>query len=507
MRVSFISIFASIRLLLSAALPRWGLFLFFSFFFLICSETSSAGALHRLRFDHFSIDQGLPSTGIMTVYQTQNGYVWIGTANGLARFDGRHIRSFSNSPDVLQTLSHSRVFSLYEDQEKYLWVGTRRGLDRLTLANDTVDRMVLPAEIAPKARTVYAIARAGEESLWLASAGGLLKLDTRTGKIIRSVDALTGRAFGVGEVRTLVSDGAEGIWFAQGNQVFHLDRHETVMQVLDVAKHRGAQHLSSLEQMVRSLALTPQGRLWVGLNGGLLAWQRNADTGLMSVFELPSQLQVPRAAVAAILQDHEQAVWLAFGDDQGLFRWREKQLSLEHFVHLPSVESSLSGNSLTSLMLDASGGLWIGSTDYGANLVDLKGRGFSTYLHIPGDEKSLSHQLVSAVLPDDADFAWVGTLGGGLNYVNLKNGDTRRIPLAEVGVDFIRMIVRDDRRRLWIGGEALHVYDPQTRQSQAVISKQSLPPGARVTAVAFEANGEAWAASSVGLYRIKICQQ
>lgn len=478
-----------------------------SVFFFLClmmwSVTSSAGALHRLRFDHFSIDQGLPSTGIMTVYQTQNGYIWIGTANGLVRFDGRQVWSFSNSPDDLQTLSHSRVFSLYEDQETYLWVGTRRGLDRLTLANDRVDRMVFPPEIEPKSRTVYGIVRAGARALWLASAGGLLKLDTQSGRIIRSVDALTGRAFGVGEVRALVSDGAEGIWFAQGSQVFHLDRHETVTQVLDVSKHAGAMHLNSLEQMVRSLALTPQGRLWVGLNGGLLAWQRNADTGLMAAFELPAQLRLPRAVVAAVLQDHEQAVWLALGDDQGLYRWREKELSLERFIHLPSVSTSLSGNSLTSLMLDASGGLWIGSTDYGANLVDLKGRGFATYLHIPGDERSLSHQLVSAVLPDDLEHVWVGTLGGGLNHVNLKTGDTRRIPLAEVGVDFIRMIVRDERNRLWIGGEALHVYDPQTRQSTPLLSKQSLPPGARLTAVALDTNGEAWAASSVGLYRIK----
>lgn len=470
---------------------------------MMCSVTSSAGALHRLRFDRFSINQGLPSTGVMTVYQTQNGYIWIGTANGLARFDGRHMRTFTNSPDDLQTLTHSRVFSLFEDREKYLWVGTRRGLDKLSLANDAVERMVLPPEISPQSRAVYGIARAGAQSLWLASAGGLLKLDTESGKIIRSVDALTGRAFGVGEVRALVGDGAGGIWFAQGSQVFHLDSHETVVQVVDVLTHGGASGMNAVEQTVRSLALTAEGRLWVGLNGGVLAWQRNSETGLMAAFDLAPQLHLPRAVVTAILQDHEQAIWLAFGDDQGLFRWREKQLRLEHFVHLPSVETSLSGNSLTSLLLDSSGGLWIGSTDYGVNLVDLKGRGFTTYLHIPGDERSLSHQLVTAVLPDGLDHAWVGTLGAGLNRVNLKTGDTQRFPSSEVGVDFIRMIVRDERQRLWIGGEALRVYDPQTRQSRSIVSKHSLPPGARFTAAALDLNGEVWAASSVGLYRIR----
>lgn len=503
LRVFLFTFFTLTRFFTLGILRRLCLVFSLPVFFLVCADVSSAGALHRLRFDHFSIDQGLPSTGIMTVYQTHDGYIWIGTANGLARYDGRHIRSFTNSPDDLQTLSHPRVFSLFEDQEKYLWVGTRRGIDRLTLATDVVERMLLPPEIEPKSRTVYGIVRAGAHTLWLASAGGLLKLDSSTGKITRSVDALTGRSFGVGEVRAIISDGAEGIWFAQGSQVFHLDRHETVVQMVDVHKHAGAAHLNALEQMVRSLALTPQGRLWVGLNGGLVSWQKNGEAGLMAAFQLASQLQVPRAVVTSILQDHEQAVWLAFGDDQGLYRWREKALSLEHFIHLPSVESSLSGDSLTSLMLDSSGGLWIGSTDYGANLVDLKGRGFSTYLHIPGDERSLSHQLVTAVLPDDLDDVWVGTLGGGLNRVHLKNGDTQRIPLAEVGVDFIRMIARDERQRLWIGGEALHVYDPKTHLSIPIVSKQSLPPGTRFTAVALDANGEAWAASSAGLYRIK----
>jgi ligand-binding sensor domain-containing protein/signal transduction histidine kinase len=473
---------------------------FLVFSIISISSSSFANSLQRLRFDHISIDQGLPSTGVTSIYQTKNGFVWIGTANGLARYDGRHILLFPSSPDDVGTLSHSRVLSLFEDQNQMLWVGTRSGIDRLNLSSDQVERIDIPAEIKLKSRSIYGILQTSNKKMWLASAGGLLILDKDTLKI-RRWD--TSQVSLKSEISAVVSDRAGGIWFGQGHELIHIDGNERLLERIDLSKQISSKGILAHEKVVRSLAFTAQGELWVGLVSGVLKFQVEQKTGAMHAQELPSGLELPKTNVTAILQDRENSMWFALGEDHGLFRWNTNKNKLENYVHKASVSTSLSGNSLTSLMLDASGGLWVGTTDYGVNLVDLNRQGFTTYLHIPEDPRSLSHPLVTALLPDGNDFVWAGTLGGGLNRVNLSTGEVERLPHMQVGVDFIRVLMRDGNHKIWIGAENLVLFDPIKRKSQHVLPKQTFPIGTRFTSLVQDQSGTTWAGTSMGLYKIK----
>lgn len=462
---------------------------------------AQAGALHRLRFDHLSIDQGLPSTGIMTTYQTRNGYIWIGTANGLVRFDGRHMRVFSHLPDDSNTLNHDRILSLFEDTQQRLWIGTRLGLNVLDLKTDQIQRIAMPAQFSGKSSVVYAISQSDNQQLWIASSSGLLRFHIATKKFQRWQPDAESEAYFSGEVRALMNDGAGGVWIGQGHRVAHINQAGQLLLQFKATDEQAEQQSQPAQRLVRSLAFDHQGQLWVGLTGGLSIWQVKQQP--VKPVVVPIQLKVPKASVVAILADDEKSMWLGMGEDQGLLRWRENKNTLEKFVNLPSVNSSLSGDSVTSLMLDSSGGLWVGTSDYGVNLVDLRGRSFSTYLNIPGDERSLSHRLVTAVVSENEEFAWLGTLGGGLNRLHIPSGDTQRFSTQQVAVEYIRVLMLDDKKQLWVGGERLQIFDPKTAQSKDVEVDKNFPVGARFTSLVKDKFGDVWAGSSVGLYQIK----
>lgn len=464
------------------------------------SLNASAGALHRLRFDHLSVNQGLPSTGIVSIYQTRNGYIWIGTANGLVRYDGRHMQVFSNNLDNPNSLSQNRIFSMFEDAQQNLWIGTRLGLDRLDLKTDEIKRFPIATEVSFKERLVYGIAQAGAGRLWVATAGGLRLFDMQSGVYSNWQADAANKAFFGGEVRALLPDGAGGVWIGQGHRVAHISQTGSLLQQFKAVDEKTESQMQPVDRLVRSLAFDPAGQLWVGLTGGLSVWR--LENNAAQAVNMPPELGLPKAAVTAIVQDQEKSMWLAMAEDQGLFRWRPQQKKLERFINIPAVESSLSGNSLTSLTLDATGALWIGTTDYGVNLVDLNGRGFSIYLNVPGDERSLSNRLVTAVIPDQNDYAWLGTLGGGLNRLHLPSGDTQRFTTKQVGVEYIRTLLLDDKKQLWIGGESLEIFDPKTQSSKPVTLDVNFPVGARVTALAKDDKANIWAGTSVGLYRI-----
>lgn len=459
-----------------------------------------AGALHSLRFDHLSIDQGVPSTGVHSLYQSRQGLIWIGTSNGLARYDGRHIKVFGSDPGDPATLTHSRVLALLEDDSNQLWIGSRRGLDKLDLQNYRITRQLMPAQLKPQERLVYALAPAGHGRLWVATSGGLFLFDMAQSRFTAWVPDQANRAIFNGEVRTLIADGKGGIWFGQDERVAHLDingklglHFSTLVATLSTASERA-------ERLVRSLGFDSKGRLWVGMQGGLGIW--SLDGGRAVALPPAEQLALPQAPVSAILRDREQSMWLAMGEERGLYRWRGVTGALEKFVHLPAVASSLAGDSLTSLMQDSNGSVWIGTSDYGVDLVDLNARGFSSYVKIPGDERSLSHELVTAVIADGATHAWVGTHGGGLNRLNLDSGDTERISRAAVSVNHIKSLLAEPDGRLWVGGDGLQVYDPKSRSSRNIQLGNASPAGAVINALARSANGEVWAGSAAGLYRI-----
>lgn len=466
----------------------------------LVSEPAQAGSLHRLRFDHFSVDQGLPSTGITTIYQTRDGYVWIGTANGLVRYDGRHMQVFSNSPDKPDSLSHNRIFCLFEDSQQNLWIGTRRGLDRLDLKTDLIQRYSIAPELNEKDKVVYGIAQAGSGELWLGTASGLKLFNVQTGRYRNWQPQAGDSGYFSGEVRALLSDGAGGVWIGQGRRVAHINQSGQLLLQFP-ASDEGTEHkLQAIDKLVRSLAFDPSGQLWVGLTGGLSLW--SIENNRATPVALPSELRLPKASVTAIVQDQEKSMWLGMSDDQGLFRWHVQQKKLERFVNTPSVASSLSGNSLTALTLDATGGLWVGTTDYGVNLVDLNGRGFQTYLNVPGDVHSISNRLVTAVIPDRDDYVWLGTLGGGLNRLHVPTGDTERFTTSQMGVEYIRALLLDDKKQLWVGGERLEIFDPKKRSSKLVILDPDFPAGARITALNQDDKGNVWAGTSAGLYRV-----
>ena len=467
------------------------------------TELVFAGALHRLKFDHFSVDQGLPSTGIMKTYQTKDGYIWIATANGLVKYDGRHMQVFTSTPDDLSSISHNRINSLFEDSYQNLWIGSRRGLDKINLKTDGIQRFPNKLKVGAKNDVIFGIAQANLNHLWLATSEGLVLFNTENGVYSNWKPNAIDAHFFKGEVRAIISDGKGGVWIGQGNQIAHISQLGHLLmhfQTNDEGAKNSTQPKINSYELVRSLALDNSGQLWVGLTGGIKIWRFEKDNAIS--VSIPKNLIIPKAVVTSIIQDQENDFWFALNDDQGLFRWKTKENSLEKFVNIPAVDSSLSGNSLTSLMLDNTGGLWIGTTDYGVNLVDLKGRGFNTYLHVPGDSRSISNRLVTAITPDKYDFLWIGTLGGGLNRLQISTGDTERFTFDQVGVDYIRALHVDKNKKLWVGGEKLSLFDPIKLKSENLTLDNNFPLGGRITSFAEDDKGNIWIGSSFGLFRV-----
>ena len=146
----------------------------------------SAQQSENLRFERFTIENGLASSWVISITQDMQGYIWIGTAAGLSRFDGYDFVTFRNIPGNPRSLANNRVNIVFADKSGNIWVGTQNGLSRYNQVNEEFENYYhIPGD--PKSlpgNVVSAIHESASGQLWIGTDNGLAEFDREAGSFI-----------------------------------------------------------------------------------------------------------------------------------------------------------------------------------------------------------------------------------------------------------------------------------------------------------------------------------
>jgi signal transduction histidine kinase/ligand-binding sensor domain-containing protein/HPt (histidine-containing phosphotransfer) domain-containing protein/ActR/RegA family two-component response regulator len=370
-------------------------------------------ALTQYGHDLWQVEQGLPNNTIQPIVQTRDGYLWAGSQDGLARFDGIRFTVFN--PDNTPELASPIISALLEDRRGDLWIGTDGGgLTRLHEGRFTTwtTREGLAAD------RIRALAEDGGGNLWIATYGG---------GVSRFADgrftALTRReGLPSDNVRALAFDPAGDLWIGtveSGLCRLHAGRLTTWTT---------KDGLSS--DSIWSIRATRAGEVWIGTYRGLDRLAPH-DGGRFTPFA-PADLAA--GTVRAILEDRQGNLWIA--TDRGLHRFRDGRATAR------SASGFLASDSVRSLYEDREGSLWIGSDGGLDRLKDEK------FLVI-GTREGLSHDNVWALYEDHRGRVWIGTHRG----LNVLDGGRITVYTTRDGLsdDHVRSIAEDHAGDLWVG--------------------------------------------------------
>lgn len=369
-------------------------------------------ALTQYALDVWTTEQGLPQNTVSTILQTRDGYLWLGTFDGLARFDGLRFTVFTSGNTA--ELKNSNIRALCEDRQGNLWIGTNGGgLVRLTRG-----RFVhYSAREGLHNEVVWALHADEEGRVWVGTKGGGL-YEVREERLLRHAFGPTAEP-----VSAIHRDRQGQLWVGTwGDGLWRLDPERgwtryTVKDGLPSA-------------IVNWLHEDREGSLWIGTTGGGLARLRGGRFLTYSKREgLPSNI------VWAMDEDREGTLWIATGG--GLARLRDGRFSTL------TANEGLPDNAVYSLRADREGSLWIGTN--AAGLARLKGGRFTNY----GVREGLSHDYVYPIYQDEQDNIWVGT-SEGLNLFRQGRWTsyTTRDGLCH---DFVRSLAGDGEGGLWVG--------------------------------------------------------
>lgn len=398
-------------------------------------------------------EDGLPTSSVLALAQTQDGYIWISSYQGLARFDGIAFEVFD--PGTTQILGGGTITAMTEDQEGKLWLGV--GTGGLVVFEADTFRQVLTKDEVPEIQTLKSDS---QNRIWIGSRQGPLVYDKDSLRDYTSESRIAKAS-----ITTILpaTDGSVWLGFANGKSKGLACIREEKFEYF--TKQEG---LPSNE--VTALDMGTDGKLWIGTSAGL---------AVMNGKQIQPVSGMKGAYITNVRIDEGKIVWCS--TTRGICR-----INGPSGIEWRSTDQDLPSNIVLDLLPDREGGMWLAC--YRSGLVYLHNGKFINYTELAGlrspiiesiaqipdgriligdnsgnlsmiseegvqpfpTRTKLPRQRVRVIYPDQAGNLWIGTYGGLLKIS--PNGTETWLDMASGLPDFrLRVLFEDKQGNLWGG--------------------------------------------------------
>ncbi|MBN2198947.1 MAG: diguanylate cyclase [Candidatus Aminicenantes bacterium] len=395
-----------------------------------------------------------------------DGLLWVGTDDGLVRFDPRTGRSevFRNDPSRPESLIHNRITSLIKDQNDDIWIGTHGGLER-----------------------------------WDGDSGRFVHFKNDIADVASLADD---------DVLSLGLDGSGGLWVGtQGGGLSRLDRVSVPFEHL---RDRSEIPNRRSRNQIWSIMENGDGTLWIGTAAGLHLFNRR--TGFRFNYESDPRRPggLSQDIVRSVIKDRRGSVWVGT-EGMGIDRLDPGAKTFRHYRYDPDDSGSLSSNEVRYLLEGRDGSIWVATLGGGVNRFDRATGRFVRYVHDPNDESSLSVNRTYSLCEDREGFLWVATWGGGVSRLDPATGRCvhyRHNPADPTSLsdNSVLSVMEDRAGNIWVGtrGAGLCRLAPQDREKGKflTISENDGLPNNQIYSVLEDEAGCLWLTSNRGLSRL-----
>ncbi len=459
----------------------------------------------NIRFTHLSTEQGLSQSRVDHMLQDRRGFIWIGTLNGLNRYDGYHFKIYKPDPNNPNSLGGLRVFAVLEDRSGILWIGVDQELDRFDPATETFTRFRAdPDNRDSPSGYLEHMTQDRDGMLWLATRNGLDRLDPASGRFTHyRNDPNDPHSLTSNDVRFVLEDRQGTLWIATGAGLDAFDRRTG-----RVLRHYPNSQQPPLDRILEDHS----GMLWLSATrgGGLASLDRKTGVFTRYIWFEGWPGTPGLRGCAAIHEDQHGMLWLATKPD-GLVRFDRARRLFTRYRNNPGDPTSLNNDNALSLLEDREGGIWVGTDGSGVSRFPSEPSPFTVYRKEPGNPNSLDEENVLSVFEDSQRILWIGTISQ-LNRLDRKTGRYTLYPHdpanpGSIATGVVRATVEDRAGYLWFGtwGGGLNRFDRRTGRFKAYRHDPADAASLShdyVLSLLIDHEGNLWAGTDDGLNRL-----
>ncbi len=464
---------------------------------------------------------------------TEPGILWISTGErrhlseggGLNRFNTRtekfthyHLKSVR-----LSGRSGNIVGQIHEDKNGIFWLGSTQGLVRFDRKTESFEYL-LPNPDFPNnnSNVIISITEDTNSDLWIRTLAfdGIYLFEKATKTFYHYIhNANDPYSLSNNIVLSTFIDSTGVLWI--GTNTGGLNKVDLYAKKFKTINHNPENPNSLSAMITRSFYQDKEGQLWVGvIDGGLNRFDPKTRQIKHYFANRRDPTSLSHNSVFAILEDRFGELWV--GTQDGLNRFNKTNATFLQHHHRSNDPTSLSNCTIRSIFEDRSGTLWLGTDFGGLNRYNRAENNFTSFTHDPNTPNSLSHNSVRAIAQDSAGVLWIGTFGGGLNKLVFgkdlsKNKSASEVLKAEQPIfthyahnprdknslsdNSIQSIYIDNHGILWIGtfGGGINRFDPKTERFEHFTEKNSGLPNNVIYGVLGDARGNIWVSCNRGI--------
>ncbi|MCK6602634.1 MAG: ATP-binding protein [Bacteroidetes bacterium] len=479
---------------------------------------------YTLNFERISTKEGLPHTTVYSLLQDQTGFMWIGTENGLVRYDGLNLKVWISDPENQDGLAGSNISSIaldgngnlvlglwgeglnifnpktekftrysqdpadptslndnraqvvFVDSKDRIWIGTYRGgLNRfLPDQKKFLSYMTLPGQHnSISSNRIWAIGESADGMLWLGTDEGLNRFDPENGTFSQP-ELPKGPAGKSLQVRAVYPEKTGQIWLGTDNglMLYNPATGETKVWLA------GTGRSSSTENVINRILEDASGNLWIATyERGLIRFipQKNKFVPYLADPANPNALA--SNDIRCLYQDRSGTIWTG-GRGGSLARFNLIARKFNYISTNPNNSNSLTDNNVTTISQSADGHLWMGTNGYGVNEYNPDK---DLYTHFSAEKSGIGSNFIQTLYPTD-ETVWIGTRNGGLSKLDRRTGKSRVVggkpgePVPFTN-NTIRAILPDKPGFLWVGTKTsgLHLMDIRKETFRSFRSQATIP--------------------------------
>ena len=367
-------------------------------------STSYANIRESFNFKNITIEDGLSQSTVETIYQDSKGYIWIGTNDGLDRYNGYEFKHYKHDKYDKNSIANNYIVDIIEDKNGYIWVSTIGGLSRINPDKDEIKNYYSKEDSGNLSNSnLWQILCTKDNRLIASTIDGLNVYDKNKDKFTRIL-------YKEGElpsqyIYSLEEDINGHIWVGTDNGLVELDKDLNIVKSYQDAIE---------DSDVYNVYDDSKGNIWVcTLDNGL--FKINLDDKRVENYKNNnSKISIPSNNVRDIISDSEGKLWIA--TDKGLCTFDYEREEFITYNKKSYQSNSLIDDEIFCLLKDSSGLIWIGT--YSGISRFNPNSNFTHFKLDPYEDNSISGNVIHGIYEDDDKTLWIGTNESGVNVIN-----------------------------------------------------------------------------------------
>ncbi|MBK0381011.1 hybrid sensor histidine kinase/response regulator [Mucilaginibacter segetis] len=427
------------------------------------------GQGQSLKFEHLGKSQGLSEINVSSILQDKYGYIWVGTRDGLNKYDGYNFTYYKHDIQDTTSLSSSMIADIAEDMDGNIWVATIIGLNKfdrnkgrfIRYSHNDNDPNSLSDNILNK---ITVDKRTGD--LWIAGQSGLDRLNIKTNKFTHyRHNPNDAGSISDNTVTAVFIDENDKLWAGTGNGGLNLLNKKTGK--FTSFKHDPNNVNSLSGNNVSCIFEDGKERLWIGMqNDGLNLFDLNTHKFTRYKHDEKLKNTISSNTIYSLNMDKTGNLWIG-SENGGLCILNPETERFYTYMHDDIDKNSITGNSIYSICRDTHGNMWLGAFSGGINLYKRSTASFVHYRHT-SSVNSLSNDFVLGLYEDPQGNLWVGTDGGGVNKFNFRIDSVTHFVHKpnqnSLTGNYVLTVNQDKDGDFWFGtwGDGISIYDQKT---------------------------------------------